>query len=249
MWEDTSGKQQCLCSCTVFRHVSSGNEPSGETTGSPLPFPKVRLTCLQFLVPISRAMEQKLLKYVPCNTLKSDSSAPLHCTTEASCSVASSSPGRNLVGVWQREFPSVRHTYDEKEKKKLTVAGSLCGKKDITYCFILRTTAHWSHLYTFYQHASIFKPNNFLPPCWIRAWTRVYWKSRWFKHVHSNPDCSFCRRGSSNDFFFFTIGSLPSLYQMILRGSPAVKDRMAKCHLRSLWWHFNVRHVKIATGI
>lgn len=82
-------------------------------------FSKVRLTCLQFLVPISRAMEQKLLKYVPCNTLKSDSSAPLHCTTEASCSVASSSPGRSLVGVWQREFPSVihTHTHDEKEKK------------------------------------------------------------------------------------------------------------------------------------
>lgn len=78
---------------------------------------KVCLTCLQFLVPISRAMEQKLLKYVPCNTLKSDSSAPLHCTTEASCSVASSSPGRSLVGVWQREFPSVIHTYDGKEKK------------------------------------------------------------------------------------------------------------------------------------
>lgn len=75
---------------------------------------KVHLTCLQFFVPISRAMEQKLLKYVPCNTLNSDSSAPLHWTTEDSCSVTSSSPGRNLVGVWQREFPSVIH----KKKKQ-----------------------------------------------------------------------------------------------------------------------------------
>lgn len=80
---------------------------------------KVHLTCLQFFVPISRAMEQKLLKYVPCNTLNSDSSAPLHWTTEDSCSVISSSPGRNLVGVWQREFPSVIHTYDKKSKTHL----------------------------------------------------------------------------------------------------------------------------------
>lgn len=75
---------------------------------------KVHRTCLQFFVPISRAMEQKLLKYVPCNTLNSDSSAPLHWTTEDSCSVTSSSPGRNLVGVWQREFPSVTQTYENK---------------------------------------------------------------------------------------------------------------------------------------
>lgn len=81
---------------------------------------KVHLTCLQFFVPISRAMEQKLLKYVPCNTLNSDSSAPLHWTTEDSCSVTSSSPGRNLVGVWQREFPSVIPTYDKKNQKKNT---------------------------------------------------------------------------------------------------------------------------------
>lgn len=167
---------------------------------------KVLLTCLQFLVPISRAMEQKLLKYVPCNTLKSDSSAPLHCTTEASCSVASSSPGRSLVGVWQREFPSVIHTYEKKRKKKLTVAGSLHGKKEITYSFIPRTTAHWSHLYTFYQHASIFKSTNFLLPCWIRARTRMYWKSWWFKRVHSHPDCAFSCCSTSNDW----LSSAPS---------------------------------------
>lgn len=77
---------------------------------------KVLLTCLQFFVPISRAMEQKLLKYVPCNTLNSDSSAPLHWTTEDSCSVTSSSPGRSLVGVWQREFPSVTHGHRRKNQ-------------------------------------------------------------------------------------------------------------------------------------
>lgn len=109
---------------------------------------KVHLTCLQFFVPISRAMEQKLLKYVPCNTLNSDSSAPLHWTTEDSCSVTSSSPGRNLVGVWQREFPSVIRTYDKKNKKKiLTTVDSFRGKKDIRYSYILQTTAHLSHLF------------------------------------------------------------------------------------------------------
>lgn len=88
----------------------------------------------------------------------------------------------------------------EKRKKKLTVAGSLQGKKEITYSFIPRTTAHWSHLYTFYQHASIFKSNNFLLPCWIRARTRMYWKSWWFKRVHSHPDCAFSCCSTSNDW-------------------------------------------------
>lgn len=148
---------------------------------------KVHLTCLQFFVPISRAMEQKLLKYVPCNTLNSDSSAPLHWTTEDSCSVTSSSPGRNLVGVWQREFPSVIHTYDKKKQKTLSVVASLHGKKDIRYSFILWTTAHFSHLYRFYQDASFFKSYNFLLPCWICAWTHMYWKPWWFKHGRNNP--------------------------------------------------------------
>lgn len=72
------------------------------------------LTSLQFFVPMRRAMEQKLLKYVPCSTLNSDSSAPLHWTTQHVCSIPSSSPGRSLVGVWHREFPSVTHKHMEK---------------------------------------------------------------------------------------------------------------------------------------
>lgn len=94
---------------------------------------KVRPTCLQFFVPISRAMEQKLLKYVPCNTLNSDSSAPLHWTTEDSCSVTSSSPGRNLVGVWQREFPSVTQTHEN----KFIDYCSRRGQMDIMHSYIL----------------------------------------------------------------------------------------------------------------
>lgn len=68
-------------------------------------------TCLQFLVPIRRAMEQKLLKYVPCSTRNRDSSAPLHGTTQQAGWSAASSPGRCLVGVWLREFPSVSHRH------------------------------------------------------------------------------------------------------------------------------------------
>lgn len=82
-------------------------------------------TSLQFFVPMRRAMEQKLLKYVPCSTLNSDSSAPLHWTTQHACSVPSSSPERSLVGVWHREFPSVTRTHTHRITDKLLLAKSL----------------------------------------------------------------------------------------------------------------------------
>lgn len=74
----------------------------------------VCFTSLQFFVPMRRAIEQKLLKYVPCSTLNSDSSAPLHWTTQHGCSGSPSSSSRSLVGVWHREFPSVTRTHMEK---------------------------------------------------------------------------------------------------------------------------------------
>lgn len=152
--------------CMGFLHAFSGNRPDGKLPSVHF-LSKFHLTCLQFFVPISRAMEQKLLKYVPCNTLNSDSSAPLHWTTEDSCAVTSSSPGRNLVGVWQREFPSVvqRHM----RKKTLAISVPLHGKKDITIniFFILHTTAH---LYSFFR-MYLFRCYDFLVPCCIDAWT------------------------------------------------------------------------------
>lgn len=174
-----------------------------------------------------------MLKYVPCNTLKSDSSAPLHCTTEASCSVASSSPGRNLVGVWQREFPSVRHTYDKKEKK--TDCSGLSSWQKGYYIFLYST--HNCTLITICTHfTSMHLFLNRIISC------------RRVEYVHGHACIG--SHGDLNMFtviqivhsvaaapvmtFFFTIGSLPSLHPMILGGSPAVKDRVATCHLRSL---------------
>lgn len=154
MKEDASGKQQRLCCCMVFNMFLVETSQTDKLPSLCF-LSKVHLTCLQFFVPISRAMEQKLLKYVPCNTLNSDSSAPLHWTTEDSCSVTSSSPGRNLVGVWQREFPSVIHTHMTKERKKRTEVASLHGKKDVRYSLILVTTAHSSPSYRIYQDASV----------------------------------------------------------------------------------------------
>lgn len=90
------------------------------------------LTSLQFFVPMRRAMEQKLLKYVPCSTLNSDSSAPLHWTTQHVCSIPSSSPGRSLVGVWHREFPSVTHKHMEKH---FSITDSLTDSWQVCYIF------------------------------------------------------------------------------------------------------------------
>ncbi|TNN56803.1 hypothetical protein EYF80_032981 [Liparis tanakae] len=71
---------------------------------------RYRVSHNHLFVPMRRAMEQKLLKYVPWSTLNRDSSAPLHWTAPPAGCSPSSSPGRGLVGVWHREFSSVTDT-------------------------------------------------------------------------------------------------------------------------------------------
>lgn len=115
-------------------------------------------TSLQFLVPMRRAMEQKLLKYVPCSTLNSDSSAPLHWTTQHACCSLSSSPGRSLVGVWHREFPSVSQTQTCRHTETHLYHGLSLGRKFVTRFLNLHTRSR-----TYSKNT----PN-------IRSWQKVF---------------------------------------------------------------------------
>lgn len=114
-------------------------------------------TSLQFLVPMRRAMEQKLLKYVPCSTLNSDSSAPLHWTTQHACCSPSSSPGRSLVGVWHREFPSVSRTQTWGHRHRDT---HLChwlteSEQKVCCMFFLNYTHGATHTQQCTQHPTV----------------------------------------------------------------------------------------------